>query len=128
MCSTCREDQSVAAGLFQTSCRLGFAVGLAIATQIRESVERAALSAGRSTDEATLKGLRAAFWTCSAFAATGESEIWSLPPPESDLTSRSAALIIALGMEGWHKLDKHRSHKEDEEELQIGAREERLLD
>ncbi|RXK36163.1 hypothetical protein M231_06568 [Tremella mesenterica] len=83
------DDQSVAAGLFQTSCRLGFAIGLAICTLVRDTVQRqhSSQNISSSEDEANLKGLRAAFWTCSGFLML-------------------AILSVGFGMNGWEMLDK----------------------
>lgn len=64
------DDQSVASALFQTCSRLGYPIGLAIATIVRDSVEKS-----RQGSEAELDGLRAAMWTCTGLIATCKSVV-----------------------------------------------------
>ena len=47
-------------------------MGLAISTLIRDNVEKSAIKSGYTADEATIKGLRAAFWSCSGFLMLGK--------------------------------------------------------
>lgn len=66
------KDGSIATAIFQTSCRIGYAIGLAVATLIQVNVESRALRSGASDIDALAKGLSAAFWFCGACAASGE--------------------------------------------------------
>ncbi|WVQ65328.1 uncharacterized protein L199_003504 [Kwoniella botswanensis] len=68
------EDQSVASALFQTSCRLGFALGLAISTLVQTSVEKSTLSSHANPIEeqklyGLVDGLRAAQWCNAGYIA-----------------------------------------------------------
>lgn len=73
-----RADQAI----FQTSCRLGFVVGLALATVVRDAVQKSAerafgmdtLSAAQQ-DEAILKRLRAFFWVCAGYMVLGKCAV-----------------------------------------------------
>lgn len=67
------QDGSVAAAIFQTSCRVGFAIGLAIATLIQTNVEKRELAAGVGEREALAAGVRGGFWFCTASAAAIKS-------------------------------------------------------
>ncbi|WVQ85810.1 hypothetical protein IAT38_007978 [Cryptococcus sp. DSM 104549] len=103
------EDQSVASALFQTSCRLGYALGLAISTLIRVSVEDHALPAGRDPTEqerldASVKGLRAAQWSCAGYLTLG-------------------AAVVAFGMKGWARLDEREHGGGKEDDVKPGGRE-----
>jgi len=66
------KDGSIATAIFQTSCRIGYAIGLALATLIQVTVESKAIRSGASDRDALAKGLSAAFWFCGACAASGE--------------------------------------------------------
>ncbi|WVW84950.1 hypothetical protein I302_106986 [Kwoniella bestiolae CBS 10118] len=95
------EDQSVASALFQTSCRLGFALGLAISTLVQTSVEKSALSSySNPTDDqrnhALVEGLRAAQWCNAGYIAL-------------------AAVLVGFGMKGWQRLDHHEYANEGED-------------
>jgi hypothetical protein len=66
----------VASALFQTSCRLGYTLGLAIATLIRTNVEAKALTSGKNATVASLQGLRAAFWVLTGYEGLGECALF----------------------------------------------------
>jgi len=51
-------DGSIATAIFQTSCRIGYALGLAVATLIQENVESQALRGGASNKQALAKVYR----------------------------------------------------------------------
>nr|XP_018262110.1 uncharacterized protein I303_05125 [Kwoniella dejecticola CBS 10117]OBR84268.1 hypothetical protein I303_05125 [Kwoniella dejecticola CBS 10117] len=94
------EDQSVASALFQTSCRLGFALGLAIATLIQVSVENSHLASTQNPSpqailDAKVEGLRAAQWCNAGYIAL-------------------AAVLVGVGMKGWQRLDHRPAHSGDE--------------
>ncbi|OCF56852.1 hypothetical protein L486_05707 [Kwoniella mangroviensis CBS 10435] len=97
------EDQSVASALFQTSCRLGFALGLAISTLVQTSVEKSALSSyaistGEQKLNALVDGLRAAQWCNAGYVAL-------------------AAVLVGFGMKGWQRLDHHTASNDDQTDL-----------
>ena len=64
------KDGSIATAIFQTSCRIGYALGLAVATLIQENVESHALRGGAGSKEALAKGLSAGFWFCAGCAGS----------------------------------------------------------
>jgi hypothetical protein len=64
------KDGSIATAIFQTSCRIGYALGLAVATLIQENVESQALRGGAGRKEALAKGLSAGFWYCAGCAGS----------------------------------------------------------
>lgn len=84
----------MAASLFQTSCRLGSADGLVVASLVRNSVRG---DGGLIKDE--LEGLRAGFWTLTGFMGLGEWCVFDLR-----LTDQAAVLMGCL-MKGWKRLD-----------------------
>ncbi|OCF75422.1 hypothetical protein I204_04277 [Kwoniella mangroviensis CBS 8886] len=97
------EDQSVASALFQTSCRLGFALGLAISTLVQTSVEKSALSSyaistGEQKLNALVDGLRAAQRCNAGYVAL-------------------AAVLVGFGMKGWQRLDHHTASNDDQTDL-----------
>lgn len=65
------EEQSVAGAVFQTLVQLGGSFGLAFTTVVNQAISSRSIEQGRSTDEARLDGLHAAFWLGAAcsFAA-----------------------------------------------------------
>jgi MFS family permease len=56
------EEQSVAGAVFQTLVQLGGSFGLAFTTLINVAISTKSLDAGKTTEEARLDGLHAAFW------------------------------------------------------------------
>lgn len=65
------KDGSIAVALFQTSTKIGAAIGLAVATLIQTNVEVKSLQRGATPRNALVDGLRAAFWFCGTVAAVG---------------------------------------------------------
>jgi hypothetical protein len=66
------KDGSVATAIFQTSSKIGYALGLAIATLILENIESKSLREGASPKEALAQGLSAGFWFCGGCVAACE--------------------------------------------------------
>jgi MFS family permease len=62
------KDQALAGGIFNTITQLGNSIGPAITAIIAAGITDAASSGGGNQSDATLKGYRAAFWTCFAGA------------------------------------------------------------
>ena len=58
----------MAASILQMCCRLGFAVGLALSSVVRDAVESTARHSNKDQLEASLHGLRGAFWTLVGFS------------------------------------------------------------
>ena len=69
---TFSKDGSVATAIFQTSSKIGYALGLAIGTLILENIESKALKGGASPRDALAQGLSAAFWFCGGCVAACE--------------------------------------------------------
>jgi hypothetical protein len=69
---TYSKDGSVATAIFQTSSKIGYALGLAIGTLILENIESKALKSGASPREALAQGLSAGFWFCGGCVAACE--------------------------------------------------------
>lgn len=92
----------MAAAIFQMCCRLGNAVSLAIASLIRNAVEKSAQSPGSDDTGAALEGLHSAFWFlaglsvfCRLCLRAGTRQVALTP----------AAAIVGFGMKGWEYLD-----------------------
>ncbi|ORY33741.1 efflux protein [Naematelia encephala] len=56
------DEQSVAGALFQTLVQIGGSFGLSLTTVISDSYQSKALNAGKSSVDAELQGIHAAFW------------------------------------------------------------------
>lgn len=109
---TFSKDGSIATAVFQTSCRIGYAIGLAVATLIQVNVETHALNRGASETDALAKGLSAAFWFCGACAASGKRVLTLQLSPGNTI----GALVILFGMRGWQMLSEMKQGGEEAQE------------
>jgi hypothetical protein len=73
---TFSKDGSVATAIFQTSSKIGYALGLAIGTLILENIESKALRGGASPRDALARGLSAGFWFCGGCVAACEFTLY----------------------------------------------------
>jgi len=61
--------------MFQTSGRIGYAIGFAIATLIQTNIEAKSLRSGKSERDASGAGVQAGFWFCVALSLVSKYSI-----------------------------------------------------
>jgi hypothetical protein len=91
----------MAAAIFQMFCRLGNGVWLAIASLIRDAVEKSARRRGEPNLDAVLEGLHSAFWTLAGLSLFCE---WTCSLGLMTLLNPAAA-VVGFGMKGWEYLE-----------------------
>lgn len=68
-----KENQSLASGVFSTTCQIGVAIGLALSSAAFQAINGADIfdTSGDDIQPKTYRAYRAAFYLCLAFSAIG---------------------------------------------------------